>query len=72
MTNEAILSRVRRGEQHRARSAERRQQALSLFEGTPHYSYREVGKVLGVCTDRAGQLIRRARKERDYGRIFSQ
>ena len=61
------LESVARGEAYRRVGAERRALALSLAD--KGHSYREVGLKLGVCKERAGQLIRRGRKERDYARI---
>ena len=56
-----------RGDAHRHKSAERRQQALTLFESG--LSYRKVGLEMGLCKSRAGQLICHGRKERAYLRI---
>jgi hypothetical protein len=64
------LERVARGEAYRRAGAERRAFALKLSD--MGCSYREVGLRLGVRKDRAGQLIRRGRKERDYARIHDE
>ena len=64
------LERVARGEALRRAGTERRALALSLADRG--FSYRQVGLKLGVCKDRAGQLIRRGRRERDYARIHDE
>ncbi len=69
MTNAEIAAKNLRGDAHRQRSAERRQQALALHESG--LSYRKVGLEMGLCKDRAGHLIRRGRKEREYERIHA-
>ncbi len=60
------MSELASNKEHRLREASaRRKKALALHE--QGLSYRMVGLRLGVCRNRAGHLIRRARAERDGG-----
>jgi DNA-directed RNA polymerase specialized sigma24 family protein len=61
------LESVARGEAIRLAASERRALALKLHDRG--FSYKEVGLKLGVRGTRAGQLIRRGRKERAYREI---
>ncbi len=66
-----LLATTKRGEEKRRKATERRAKALEFYERSEGVRMKDVGIEMGVCEGYAGEMVRRAKVEREYRNLHA-